>query len=114
MAGYKVDRISEDVKRELTDILRSLKDPRIHGLITIVRTEMSGDMSQVKVYVSSMEGLENAKEAVKGLKSAAGYIRREINHRLKLRTSPEFKFIADNSIEHSAHISTLLRGLDEE
>lgn len=79
MAGYKVDRISEDVKRELTDIMRSLKDPRISGLITIVRTEMSKDMSQVKVYVSSMDGIEGAKEAVKGLKSAAGFIRREIN-----------------------------------
>ena len=114
MAGYKEDRISEDVKRELTDIMRSLKDPRISGLITIVRTEMSKDMSQVKVYISSMDGIEGAKEAVKGLKSAAGFIRREINLRLKLRCSPEFKFIPDDSIEHSAHISSLLRELDHE
>ena len=114
MAGYKVDRISEDVKRELTDIMRSLKDPRISGLITIVRTEMSKDMSQVKVYVSSMDGIEGAKEAVKGLKSAAGFIRREINNRLEMRRSPAFQFVADDSIAHSADIARILGNLADE
>ncbi len=109
MANHKVERISEDIKRELTDIMRSLKDPRITGLLSIVKVDLSGDMSHAKVYVSSMGGYEAAREAVKGLQHAAGFIRHEINERLSLRTSPELKFLADNSIEHSAEISRLLK-----
>ena len=114
MASFRVSRLSEDIHRELTDIMRSLKDPRITGLLSIVKIDLSSDLSYCKVYISSMEGMENAKTAVKGLNSAAGFIRREINLRLKLRCSPEFKFIPDDSIEHSAHISSLLRELDHE
>ncbi len=112
MANHKAERIGEDIRRELTDIMRSLKDPRITGMLSIVKVELSGDMSHAKVYVSSMDGFEAAGEAVKGLQHAAGFIRREINERLSLRTSPEFKFIADNSIEHSAEISRLLKQVE--
>ncbi len=111
MAGYKIGRNSEDIRRELADIMRSLKDPRITGLLSIVRVDLSGDMSHAKVYVSSMDGIEAAREAVKGLQHASGFIRRELNNRLKLRTSPELKFIADNSIEHGAEISRMLKEL---
>lgn len=111
MAGYKVGRNSEDIRRELADIMRSLKDPRITGLLSIVRVELSGDMSHAKVYVSSMDGYDAALEAVKGLQHASGFIRREINNRLSLRTSPDLKFIADNSIEHGAEISSMLKKL---
>ncbi|MFA9380821.1 MAG: 30S ribosome-binding factor RbfA [Acetanaerobacterium sp.] len=111
MAGYKVGRNSEDIRRELADIMRLLKDPRITGLLSIVRVELSGDMSHAKVYVSSMGGIAAAREAVQGLQHAAGFIRREINNRLSLRTSPELKFIADDSIEHGAEISRMLKDL---
>ncbi len=111
MAGYKVGRNSEDIRRELADIMRLLKDPRITGLLSIVRVELSGDMSHAKVYVSSMDGYDAALEAVKGLQHASGFIRREINNRLSLRTSPELKFIADNSIEHGAEINRMLKEL---
>lgn len=113
MANYRVGRVGEDIRRELSDIMRSLKDPRITGLLSIVKLDLSGDMSVAKVYISSMDGYEAAKEAVKGLQHAHGYIRREINMRLKLRTSPEFKFIADDSIEHSAEINRILNDLGE-
>ncbi len=100
MAGYRIDRISEDIKRETVSIIRELKDPRLHGaLLTVVRVEVSGDASYAKIYVSAFEGIERAKEAVKGLTSASGYIRREIGGRLHLRKTPELKFIADNSVE---------------
>lgn len=108
MAVSKIARLTEDVRRELTDIFRSLKDPRITGLISIVKVDLSNDQSHCKVYISSLDGFEAAKGAVIGLSSAAGYIRREINIRLKMRRSPEFKFIADDSIEHSADISKKL------
>jgi len=108
MSGHRLARTEEDIKRELTDILRGLKDPRISGLLTVVRVRVSGDLSYATVYISAMDGLDAAKSAVKGLKSAAGFIRREIGLRLDLRKAPEFRFVADDSIEHSAHIAKIL------
>lgn len=112
MPSHRIDRSAEDIKRELTDIFRSLKDPRVTScLLSIVRVELTNDFSVCKVYVSAMEGMEHAQNAVKGLKSAAGYIRHELSLRLRLRHTPELRFIADNSIEHSADISKLLDSL---
>jgi len=111
MPSYRTARMSEDVKRELTDIMRILKDPRITGLLSIVKLDLASDYSYCKVYVSSLEGLENAQGAVEGLTSAAGFIRREIGARLKMRRTPEFKFIADNGIERSAEIGRILDNL---
>ena len=113
MPNFKNSRMAEDIKRELTAILRELKDPRIDGMLSIVRTELSGDMSSCKVYVSSLEGMERTQESVKGLKSAAGFIRRELFHRLKMRKSPELSFIADSSIERGAQISRKLSSIME-
>lgn len=113
MSSYRASRTEEDIKRELSDIIRSLKDPRISGLISIVKLDLSHDMSYCKVYISAMEGMEAAKNAVKGLQSAAGFIKRELNLRMKLRRLPEFKFIADDSIAYSAGIAKMLRDLDE-
>lgn len=109
MPNYRNARHGEDIHRELTAIFRSLKDPRIDPMLSIVRTELSRDGSSCKVYVSSLEGLQRAEESVKGLKSAAGFIRREVGLRLAMRHTPEFHFIADNSIEYGVHISRLLR-----
>lgn len=108
MANYKNSRMAEDIKREMTAILRELKDPRIDQLLTIVRADLSGDMSSCKIYVSSLGGIEKTKESAEGLKSASGYIRRELFHRLKMRKSPELTFIADTSIERGAEISKKL------
>lgn len=104
--------MAEDIKREMTAILRELKDPRIDKMLTIVRADLSGDMSNCKIYVSSFEGMERTVESVKGLKNASGFIRRELFHRLKMRKSPELTFVADNSIERSAEISRKLNDLN--
>ncbi|MBQ6542749.1 MAG: 30S ribosome-binding factor RbfA [Clostridia bacterium] len=111
MAGYKTDRVSEDIKREIAAMVRELKDPRIKGMLTIVNVEVSSDASFAKVYVSAMEGIETAKTAVKGLTSATGYIRREIGKRLHLRKTPELKFIADDSIERGMQITRMLNDI---
>lgn len=120
MATHKIDRISEDVRRELTDIFRILKDPRITGMLSIVHVEVTNDLSLAKVHVSSLDGLDAAKNAVKGLKNASGFIRHEIAQRLNLRHAPELVFVADDSIETGAEISRLIEqikkkdgGLDE-
>lgn len=115
MASHRIDRTTEDIKRELTAIFRELKDPRAAGLmLSVVRVEVSNDLSYCKVYVSAMEGFDAAKRAVEGLKSAAGFIRKELGARLRLRHTPSLQFIATDSIEYSANISRLLKGLKEE
>lgn len=114
MSGHRIDRTTEDIKRELTAIMRELKDPRVrHSMISVVRVEVTNDLSYCKVYISAMEGQDAAKEAVKGLKSAGGYIRRELGARLKLRHVPELLFSATDSIEYSANISRILHDLDK-
>ena len=113
MASHKIERTTEDIRRELTAIFRELKDPRVTGaFLSIVRVEVTNDLSYCTVHVSAIEGLDKAKEAVKGLKSAGGYIRRELGHRLRLRHVPELIFTATDSIEYSAHISRVLNSLD--
>lgn len=112
MAGHRLERTTEDIKRELTAIFRELKDPRVQqAFISIIRVDVTNDLSYCTVYVSAMEGLDRANEAVKGLKSAAGFIRREL-HRLKLRYVPQLIFKATDSIEYSANISRILNDLD--
>ena len=105
MAGYRVGRVSEDIKREIVAIIRELKDPRVRDkILTVVRVDVSSDLSYAKVYVSSMSGIEDAKEAVKGLTSATGLIRREVGSKLHLRKTPELKFVADDSVQHGMEI----------
>ncbi len=108
MAGYRIDRVSEDIRREIAAIMRELKDPRIQGMLTVVNVEVSSDASFAKVYVSAMEGIETAQLAVKGLTSATGYIRREVGKRLRLRKTPELKFVADDSIERGMGIAKMI------
>lgn len=113
MPSYKIDRVTEDVRRELTAILREVKDPRVGGcLLSVVRVDVTADLSYCTVYVSTMEGMERTKTAVKGLKSAAGYIRHELGKRLPLRHVPELIFKPTDSIEYGAHISKVLNDLE--
>ncbi len=111
MPSFKNDRMSEDIHRELTDIIRQLKDPRISSMLSVVRVELAGDGSHCKVYVSSLMGEEDTVRSVKGLRSASGFVRRELFARLKMRKSPEIQFIADNSIAKGAEITRKLQDI---
>ncbi len=111
MAGYKINRITSDLKIALSELLREVKDPRVSKLLSIVKLNVSADLSYATVYVSAIEGPEKTVESVKALKGAAGYIRREIGARMKLRKVPEFKFVADDSIVKSAQISRILESI---
>ena len=112
MAGHRMERITEDVHRELTAIFRELRDPRTQkGLISIVRVNVTNDLDHCTVYVSSMQGMETCREACEGLRSAAGFIRSELGHRLKLRHVPQLNFIPSDSIEYSANINRILHEL---
>lgn len=112
MARYqRTDRISEEIKKNLSDIIRSLKDPRIPVMTSVVDVTVTKDLRYAKAYISVMGSEEAKKDAIAGLKSAAGYIRREIGERVLLRALPEFQFVLDNSIEHGAHINDLLHSV---
>ena len=110
--SFKINRLTEDIKRELSDIMHMLKDPRIQGLISITKVNLTNDLSYCNVYVSSLDGEEAGKRAAEGLNSAAGFICREIASRVDMRKLPKFKFIADDSIEYSARISQKLDSLN--
>ncbi len=113
MSGHRIERTAEDIKRELTAIFRELKDPRVTGaFVSIIRVDLTNDLSYCTVYVSAMEGAQRARGAVEGLKSAAGFIRRELGSRLKIRHTPQLIFKATDSIEYSANISRILNDLD--
>lgn len=113
MANHKLGRTTEDIKRELTAIFRELKDPRVtECFLSIVRVEVTNDLSYCTVYISALEGLDAAKNAAKGLRNAAGFIRRELGLRLRLRHVPELIFTPTDSIEYSAEISRILHSLD--
>lgn len=114
MPGHRMGRTNEDVKRELTFIFRELKDPRVTDcLLSIVRVDVTNDLSYCTVYVSTMEGLDKTKKAVEGLKSAAGFVRRELGSRLSLRHTPQLLFKATDAIEYGASISRMLDGMEK-
>ena len=115
MPSHKLGRTTEDIRRELSALLRELKDPRTQNmLLSIVRVEVTNDLSYCTVYVSAMEGLDRAKTAVQGLKSASGFLRRELGRRLQLRHVPEPIFKATDSIAYGANISRILHELGME
>ena len=108
MAGFKINRITSDIKITLSELLRDVKDPRVSKLLSVVKVDVSGDLSYATVYVSAIEGTEKTVESVKALKGAAGYLRRELGAKMKLRKVPELKFVADDSIKASANISRII------
>jgi len=105
----RIDRISEEVKKELSAIIRELKDPRIPQMTSVVRVEVTNDLRYAKAYISILGTAEEQAAALAGLQSAAGFIRREIGGRIDLRYTPEFKFVLDTSIEYGARINEILK-----
>ena len=114
MAGYKIGRITSDIKLALSELLREVKDPRVSKLLSIVKVDVSGDLSYATVYVSAIEGFEATVSSVKALKGASGFLRRELGGRLKLRKVPELRFVADDSINISDNISKIIDSFKEE
>ena len=109
MASNRIGRINEEIQRELSALLRTVKDPRLQGgLVTITHVDTTSDLRYAKIYISALDK-ENEKEMMKGLKSASGYLRRELGAAINLRYTPELQFIADDSIEQGAHILEMLR-----
>ena len=112
MASNRIGRINEEIQKELANLLRNLKDPRIQDtMISITHVETTPDLRYAKVYVSFLQE-EKAKEALKGLKSAGGYLRRELGRALQLRYTPELTWALDDSITYGAKLLGLINSLD--
>ena len=109
MASNRIGRINEEIQKELSSAIRNLKDPRVQDpMLSITRVETTPELRWAKVYVSFLQA-DRAKDAIKGLKSAGGYLRRELGRALQLRYTPELQFVEDDSIDTGAHILSMLR-----
>ena len=115
MASNRIGRINEEIQRELSEQFRRLKDPRVSqtGMVSITRVDTTGDLRYARIYVSALDKSQE-KEVLKGLKSAAGFLRRELGRSLQLRYTPELQFVADDSIQHGAHILEVLRQVEQQ
>ena len=109
MPSNRIGRINEEIQRELSGLMRTLKDPRLQdGLLTITHVDTTSDLRYCRVFVSALDK-NREKEMLTALKSAAGYLRRELGASLQLRYTPQLQFLADDSIQQGAHILEMLR-----
>ena len=112
MASNRINRINEEIQKELSSLLRTVKDPRVQDtMISITRVETTPDLRYTKVYVSFLQE-EKAKEARKGLQSAGGFLRRQLGSNLKLRYAPEIVWALDDSITYGARMLKLINSLE--
>ena len=113
MASNRIGRINEDLQRELSALIRTLKDPRVQqSMVSVTKVDATGDLRYAKVYISVLDK-DKSKETLKGLKSASGFMRREIASRLHLRYTPELIFEEDQSMEYGARMFDLLKKLEQ-
>ena len=112
MASNRIGRINEEIQKELASLIRNLKDPRVQDtMISITRVEATPDLRYAKVYASFLQE-DRAADALKGLKSASGYLRRELGHALQLRYTPELVWALDDSITYGAKMLKLINSLE--
>ena len=112
MASNKLARTKDDIQFVISKLLREVKDPRVQqGMISVTRVETTGDLRYSKIYLSVL-GMQDEKEFKRGLRSASGYLRRELGNSMKLRYTPELIFEIDHSIEYGAHINEVINSLE--
>ena len=108
MGSNRIGRINEEIQRELSALIRSVKDPRVTGMVSVTAVETTPDLRYAKVFISVLDKSDCA-QVLKGLKSASGWLRRELGRALQLRYTPELQFERDDSIDKGAHILDMLR-----
>jgi len=112
MAKHREERINEEVMRELTAIIRELKDPRLDGVVSVLKSVVTKDLKFCKVYISVLGDDKKKAEVINGLNSAKGFIRKEVSHRLSLRVTPEFDFEINDSLEEGDRILKIMNNLN--
>ena len=112
MPSNKLARINDDIQYVVSQLLREVKDPRVQqGMISVTRVETTGDLRYSKIWLSVL-GMKDEKEFRRGLRSASGFLRKELGNSMKLRYTPELIFEIDHSIEYGAHINEVINSLD--
>ena len=111
MASNRIGRINEEIQRELSSLIRTVKDPRVSGMISITAVNTTPDLKFCKVYVSVLDK-SDVTQVLKGLKSASGYLRRELGRTLQLRYTPELVWALDDSITYGARLLELINSLE--
>jgi ribosome-binding factor A len=114
VANYRIGRINEEMKREISDIIRNdVKDPRVTAMVSVTRVDVTRDQKYAKVYVSIYGKNKSKEETFEALKNSEGFIRREVGHRIKLRNTPEIIMKLDDTIEYGMHIDSILHKIKE-
>ena len=113
MSKQRISRVNDEYKRELSSLIANLKDPRVHGMISVTHVDVTPDFGYAKVYVSVLNKGDE-REVLKGLSSAAGFLRKEMAARVQLRVAPQIIFHPDDSIDRGSRIISILEGLEHE
>ena len=114
-ANNRMIRINDEIKKEVSEIIRSeLKDPRVGVITSVVKVETTNDLKYCKIHVSILGDEAQKKETMEGLKNSVGFIRKQVANRINLRNTPEMKFFLDESLEYSIKISKLLNDINKE
>ena len=111
--NYKAGRVNEEVKRELAEIIKEVKDPRIPAMPTIVKVKVAGDLSHATVFVSFLDEYDE-REVKKGLQAASGFMRKRLGEKLAMRAVPALTFVLDDSIAHGDKINRILKEINDE
>ena len=113
MPTHRTDRLNKDFKREISAILMNMKDARVNTFLSVMRVEVTGDLSYAKVYIGSLNGSEQAKAACETLRKAEGHIKSELAQKLRIRKIPELRFVPDDSADYYHKINTIIEGFRE-
>ena len=113
MAKHRIEKVNEEVRKEISDIIRNdIHDPRVNSLVSVIAAEVTPDYKFAKVFISLLGTEEERLEALKGLKSSSGFVRKLLSERMRLRYTPQINFTLDSTIEHGAHIMKILHDIE--
>lgn len=114
MPSHRIDRLNQDFKKELSSLIPALKDPRIDSFLSVMRVDITGDLSYAKVAIGSLNGSAKAKEACEVLEKAAGRLRSQLAGCLHIRKIPKLIFIPDDSAEYAERINMIIDGFNKQ
>ena len=113
MAKHRIEKVNEEVRKEISDIIRNdIHDPRVNSLVSVIAAEVTPDYKFAKVFISLLGTEEERLEALKGLKSSSGFVRKLLSERMRLRYTPQINFTLDSTIEQGAHIMKILHDIE--
>lgn len=114
MANYRAVRVGDEIKTKISEIIPTLKDPRINGIVSVTRVEVSNDAKYARVFISALGDEAHLNETLKGFRSSAGYIRRALAAAMQLRSTPKLTFVADKGLLRGQHTIELMNEIEQQ